>query len=422
MINFNSCPLSQLLNFIQSASDASLRPHIGAALRCLYWRYSFNVARENFNFQVQVCDFIQCGGIQLLVSMICTTLEPYGLKKPCEWSMLDVPLNSPWIPVSSSGIVEKDIREYYYQDYARLFNHPVLDSTFRLPASALSYEALRPIEEHEEQVTLRQLALEIISEMTNYKEYRVALGDLEGTIPSLMALFQLMTESRIHRNYFLFREERFDRDSSIFMLDRMINIFANLAFDGNKAFMTEDRQRFRIQNSMASRGGSRRRDRSIIPRHTDNSGRVVTPDNSQSIKKKNNRKGRMDATHLLVSFMLNELGPWMLLACETVHTCPHTLRNIARFYCNTLFHAHDRVLIRLAEYEPISRLLDLSHKLKKLIQENPAMNQEQVGIQAVDLTLVNMSQRYHRLYIHSRQQVWKFEDELNRMEIYRAGG
>jgi hypothetical protein len=380
--------MSDLLALIREPHRPEDRPRVGSALRLMYWRYSFELHRANVNFHTQATQFIQLGGIHLLLCMVVTSQYTLYLNAPSDASMSALMLMNDDDDDASSG---------------NIFSHWVLDAPFSLPPEAMRYDAMQPIGHNEVQmVTLRRLALEILSEMTNYQVYRESIGSIRGGLPSLMAFFQAVVQDRLHQGHMLPHTQRFDDDMSMFMLDRLVNAFANLAFDGKLAYMTDQRDSFYIQRQRSRRRQGwfphrRRRDPALIPEWDD-----INDEGVGHVLFQSNRRHDADAYHhatdLMVCYMMHRAGPWMLDAAETVHHCAHTLRNMARFFCNTSQFLNDRIFYRLAAYDPVPRLVEVCQRLSVLVQE-PEQLREQVGVDALEFVIQTMRERYHDMYL-----------------------
>lgn len=183
--------------------------------RVIYWRYSFNFFQSEVEFEKLIArEFIKANGMEVLLN---------DLALGGRHGSLD-------------GVDERD-------------------KLVRLPPHALSHQAWQPIgmsvdpAEREEYVSLRRLCLEILSEMSNYKVYRREMGKIHGGLSGLIDMAKTIIDSWFPQKLPKINgsnEACVHSNNDMFILDRILNLLANLAFDLNRSIMRRDRMGFDI--------------------------------------------------------------------------------------------------------------------------------------------------------------------------------
>jgi hypothetical protein len=307
--------------------------------RVIYWDYSFNFGNSN-EFCQMANKFIEAGGIRIMLNIACNDMC-FSAKDKFQYL--------------SYPEYYRD-QEYHMTQFSpsfpnRVFN--LFDIVFRLPTYALCYHRAilvgANINEGVIDVTCtqRQLAIEILSEMSNYHVYRREIGTIFKSLKLMISTLKaLCKEFLIYET----QNKNVDNNRTIFLIDRLINLFANLALDAEST-MSDSRD-------------------------------FVIYDGANLFEKSEVKWSHWkEATRTLPCYMLDQLSNTLITIGDQLH-CTRTLRNISRFFCNTFSYMNPLITMKLLSD-------DLSHsfcKWIKLYDENLAalMNRETDGMDAME--------------------------------------
>ena len=321
------------------------------AARIIYWDFSFNFGQPmQFNENAQ--QFIDMNGIEAFLAKACSNVRMVVNAEHRSSALFVRNEKLQFQLIDDMNLNEDSNDKYsYYKNgdlnvYKRIFN--LNDVRFNLPSYALQYNSAALIgEQQQEIVSLRQLAIEILSEMSNYGVYRCRIGQIPYAINRLVSLlkgfaldFVMLCNSAADNGQSL----DIETCPELFQFDRLVNLFANLALDCDKMCMTSSRTGYFMDCFMDTECGQ------------DKIG-----------------KRSIDATYTLAGFIVDELAS-SLLAVGDRCRCARTMRNIYRLFCNALPMCDKRIYYRLAE-------LDFKHSLEmwisRLPRQPPVDNDEQ---------------------------------------------
>jgi hypothetical protein len=292
-------------------------------LRQIYWTYAFHFLDDN-DFSLRSREFVVQEGIFHLADVVFTGLN----------------LNTTSAFICDFG--------YFYIPHDQGNDWKVnIDTVFQLPGNAFRYDVIMPASSSEEveMVTIRKLHLEILSEMSNYQIYRIEMGKYSNFLPLLAKMLELLANTHDIR-----KTETCENSPVLFFVDRIINIFANLAFDAPFSvinFESSDCVKFKLEYSPRKKN------------HT-----FVT-----------NYSLCLLAPILCQNFSAHRVG------------CYHLTNNILRTLCNCIGYCDDKSLIKLC-------LLNITGYIELMAKEN----REFIEIPVFRL-LQQFKVSFHKFYI-----------------------
>lgn len=287
------------------ASDNHSNADRAVAARILYWRYSFDF-RRGHSFQMRAHEFVALNGIPLIVRVAVHGM----ILKRCQCTK-GIPDAGPYgetmlTKCSSNGnAIITD-----------------LDSEFQLLSHTISYNRVEYIHDTVEVATMRQLALELLSEMSNYEIYRNVMGKIPFTLVHL---------TRTLRNAIHLYKCNHQKSRQLFIINRIVNLFANLCFDGHSSRVSRNGFQFGCCARVGGGGG----------------------DTLMDAKGADGRGWKKE--RCTMDFMLLIAAPCILQASDIIDD-QNALHVIGRFFANALPFVSPGVLLRLVWHMPVDRL------------------------------------------------------------------
>jgi hypothetical protein len=334
------------LAIISALSDPSVSlEDRGIAARFMYWNYAFDFHRDG-TFALQSLDFIENGGLILLLN-----LATHGIGNEIDYQTLVIELQSIHL------CVECGCRSRPFPMTGDGKACSLIDMPFQLPPQALSYDSRRMIGIQVERVTLRQLAVEILSDMLNYDIYRSALGRVKNSIRLLLKLALLLQRRFLSANHLPTKSNEEYQSKNLFMLERVVNIFASLAYESGFVEMSADRQSFRL---------------------------IFAFKTCLMLNYRN-------ADENLSAYLLLQLTPLLqqLIRLQAAGSA-RLIRSVMRFYANALPHANERIMYRLARWNLSELLRGLFVHYRELVESEAQGEEEEfveTTVQAYDQTM-----------------------------------
>lgn len=342
--------------------------------RSIYWRYSFDFDDDESAFETGVAhDFCAAGGIAVLCYLAlvgCSPVDPPFEYFPYVFGKFagtgdESDKHSGTTRMKVDSRPRQNNPDCLTLSVDRLVTQ--LDSPVRLPPHAFSHDSWQPLgAARVEHVSLRRLAVEILSEMSNYLVYRREMGRFVNVTYGLVKLLHRTVETCFSLGEV---DGCVTASNNLFMVDRLVNLMANLSFDLDRSVLSLDRLTFNIY-----------------------------PDSAAAYQLLDCRCD--PATNTLPNFFLCHASAPVLRVSKVTH-CVQLLRTCARFMANTCLIVNARILYRLTMSEPVATVSRLIEALHRPVSQQESVHQDFVrnsGLRASNTALLHLTDAYHRLH------------------------